>query len=83
MVQTIYRPYTMNGKTPSVTSKIGKVATGDVQVATNAADFSKVGKQQGLGRDIQKKIIDLDLVEKDRKAEKRKKVKPITFEMRK
>lgn len=73
----------MNGKTPSVVSKIGKVAGGDVQKATSAADFTKVGKQQGLGRDIQKKIIDLDLVEKDRKAEKRKKVKPITFEMKK
>lgn len=85
MVQ-IYRPNTINGKTPvdlGKGTKTGRVGMPDIQAPMRTKDYDKVGKKVGLGGAIQQKIKDLDLVEKDKKEEKRKKVKPIVFELKK
>ncbi len=79
MTQTIYRPHTINGKGP-VNPKVGHVATPDIQGPMHAKDFSK---KVSLGGAIQKRIEDLKLVEKDAKAEKKKRIKPITFDLKK
>ena len=82
MTQTIYRPCTINGKGP-LNPKVGKMATPDIQAPVDAKQYVQHGKKVSLGGAIQQKINDLNLVEKDAKAEKKKRIKPITFDLKK
>jgi hypothetical protein len=59
------------------------MATPDIQAPVDAKQYVQHGKKVSLGGAIQQKINDLNLVEKDAKAEKKKRIKPITFDLKK